>query len=924
MKKTLLCALGISFLGAVAYVGLNQLNNQVGENVVALRANHQKFLNNSPFKESLLLSKKERKAIGLPGNKYNEREWELTMNPALGYPEPYKVEELQKSLREERTSGRAPGDGSNANWVERGPNNVGGRTRTLLFDPNDGTNRRVFAGAVSGGLWVNNDITTDNSWSQVTGVPGNLNVTCITVDPNNSNVWYIGTGESYTFGAAVGNGVYKTTDGGVNWTQVLSVSDFDSDQSGAGYEVIGGIHYVNDILAWNNNGSTEVYLAVGTHVYGDAGGVDNYLGAFEAGLYSSSNGGATWAKDAVVGNKSANDLEIDANGNLWMATANTVGLGTLGGDIYRRNTGAATTFSLVRSLPNVLRVEIEPSTTNPNKFYVLAQVNGGNPTISLTTDAFATAPSNVSMPNDPDGSVTAADFTRGQSFYDLMIEADPTNDAIVYVGGINVHRSSNSGGSWNTISHWSTGYSTAGSLVHADQHALAFRPGNSNNAVLGHDGGVSYASNLSATGNSLTAITNRITNYNATQFYHVGVAPTAFNSGDYFIAGAQDNGTQLIQDGNASGPDSAFMIFGGDGAYSFYDQVLTGSGYLIGNYVHNESVRLYDYTAGQYRTLDNDSNANNGDFICQQALDSNLDILYSNYSNGANYRIRRYSNIVTGTVGRTNLTNAMLTNSPTALTVSPFTTNASKLIVGTADGKVLRIDNANTGSASWTDLTDGSMFGSVSDVQFGQSENEIFVTFHNYAVTSIWYTSNGGTTWETKEGNLPDMPVKCVLQNPLDTDEVIIGTELGVWYTSDITAASPVWNQSFNGMSDVKVTDLQLRDDNKVFAATFGRGVFSGDFTNNQILDVTDVELAAKTVKVYPTVSTGKIKIKSSEVYNNTKVNVFDMNGKLVYESTMKLDSNNIQEVSLNLNSGMYFMNLSNEALNKTTKLIIK
>src|SRR5690606_3569289 len=118
------------------------------------------------------------------------------------------------------------------------------------------------------------------------------------------------------------------------------------------------------------------------------------------------------------------------------------------------------------------------------------------------------------------------------------------------------------------------------------------------------------------------------------------------------------------------------------------------------------------------------------------------------------------------------------------------------------------------------------------DIEFGQNENEIFVTMFNYGVTSIWYTNNGGTSWQNKEGNLPDMPVKCILQNPLLPNEVIIGTELGIWATPDITATSPTWVQYYNGMSDVTVVDLDLRtSDNVILAATHGRGLFTGQFT---------------------------------------------------------------------------------------------
>ncbi len=81
--------------------------------------------------------------------------------------------------------------------------------------------------------------------------------------------------------------------------------------------------------------------------------------------------------------------------------------------------------------------------------------------------------------------------------------------------------------------------------------------------------------------------------------------------------------------------------------------------------------------------------------------------------------------------------------------------------------------------------------GSISDIEFGQSESEIFVIMHNYGVTSIWFTSDGGSNWSSKEGDLPDLPVKCILQNTQISNELIIGTELGVWATADYTQANP-------------------------------------------------------------------------------------------------------------------------------------
>ena len=138
-----------------------------------------------------------------------------------------------------------------------------------------------------------------------------------------------------------------------------------------------------------------------------------------------------------------------------------------------------------------------------------------------------------------------------------------------------------------------------------------------------------------------------------------------------------------------------------------------------------------------------------------------------------------------------------------ALTVSPYSSASSTLMVGLENGYVLKVENANTNSPTWTNLTGSGFLGSVSDIEFGANENEIFVTFHNYAVDNVFYSSDGGKNWESKEGDLPDLPVRCILQNPIVPSEVIIGTDLGVWYTKNFKDSSPNWSQGFNGMSDV-------------------------------------------------------------------------------------------------------------------------
>ena len=85
----------------------------------SVRKKHAKNLANSPFKKTMLLSKKERKALGIPPKKYYEMEWELTMDPVLGKPTPEKLIQVREQLQRERqlalAAGRTPGDASDNN-----------------------------------------------------------------------------------------------------------------------------------------------------------------------------------------------------------------------------------------------------------------------------------------------------------------------------------------------------------------------------------------------------------------------------------------------------------------------------------------------------------------------------------------------------------------------------------------------------------------------------------------------------------------------------------------------------------------------------------------------------------------------------------------------------------------------------------------
>lgn len=889
-KKLLGSALALLAVALIAVFIVSNQNEdkstqiEAEESLAEKRQKHQKFIDDSPYKETITWDKKKRKNAGLPPNKYFEQMWELSINPSTGKLDEGKLNVIREQIRERRQAQRTPGESANP-WIERGPNNIGGRTRVIMFDPNDSSNNTVYAGGVSGGLWKNTNISSASSaWQRVTNIPGNLAVSSITVDPRNSNRWYVGTGEQYTGGDVVGNGVYMTSDGGNSWSAVnIPAAGAATFEYSATNLFLSGLFFVNDVLAWDNGSSTELYVAVGATRYGDSANPNNYLGLQTAGLYRSTDGGSNWSRiesanmDYAAGSDTyyyiPNDLEVGADNKLWMGTINSA-FGQGGGRVFSSTNGNTWTEAAASPLTDSDRVELEPSATNPNKLYALTQGAGAAPVhIYLTANGFGSI-SSTSLPNDADTGIAANDFCRGQAFYDLVIEADPANDNIVYVGGIDLFKSTNSGSSWGQLSHWYGGFGYQS--VHADQHSIAFGNNSSSRMLFGNDGGVYYSGN--AGGN----IGVRNNGYNVTQYVKAGIGPDGVNSSaTIFTAGAQDNGTQAFRNPTA-GVNSGEELSDGDGFYTFVDK---DGQYAIATYVYNVIYRFNLPWNGAGRrqggatSLEN--NQSTGDFVNQMGYDSDANRLLSNYSSGTSYAVRSI-NVASNTKGT--LTNTALNAKPTAFRASPYSDNTWH--VGTANGGLLKLTNVGNSSASWNAIST-PFVGSVSSVRYGANEDELVVTIHNYGVTSVWYSNDGGSNWANKEGNLPNIPVRDVLVNPLNPSEAILATQLGTWRTPNFNAGSPDWVQAYNGMQDVSVTSFDYwnvsgdHTENKIIASTYGRGVFTGTFTATTVPDteapsapsnLTASNVTENSVELDWTASTDNVAVTDYDVYQGNNV----------------------------------------------------
>jgi hypothetical protein len=620
-----------------------------------------------------------------------EQDYLRTLDPALGRPAPERLVAARAYADLLRAQEAVPGDANNA-WVERGPSNVGGRTRALVWDPTSvaAGGNKVWAGGVTGGLWYNNDITNANStWLSAGNSWDNIAISAMAFDPTNPLVAYVGTGEGWFAGSSRGAGVWKTTNGGQTWTQLASTV---------------GFLYINDIVVRNEGGVGVPYIAVDASYYAGqwSPGYASY------GLYRSFNGGTSWSQVSLPSNSFAiSDLELDEENTLWAGTRRSPYSSTSGGQIMKSTNGTA--WTVVYNQPTSIsggRTELAVSGSGTGlRVYAVFESSSAAYRMFRSNDKGATW-TQVNLPVDADLGI-GADFTRGQAWYDLIMQADPNNPDVVYAGGIDLFRSTNGGVSWTQISKWSNNNNLANlscPWVHADQHAIAFRPGSSSSVLFGNDGGVFYSGNISTAATNSSAILPRNTGYNVTQFYSCAMNPGSGSNN--YLAGAQDNGTQRY---TSAGMNATTDVIGGDGAFCFIDQ--TNANYQIGSYVYNNYYRSTNGGASFGQTILNDNNT--GDFINAAGYDSKTNMLYTARTATTIYRV---AGIETTPTTPTAVTVTNMSSLTTHLKVSPYApTGTTTLYLGTETGEVLRVPNAHTGStATGTVLASNLASGSVS------------------------------------------------------------------------------------------------------------------------------------------------------------------------------------------------------------------
>jgi len=448
-------------------------------------------------------------------------------------------------------------------WEELGPKNVGGRTRAILLDHRDASRSTVYAGMVSGGLWKSTDHGA--TWQQLLSVYTCAAVTCIAQDGNGRI--YFGTGE----GLAMPEGTSRGSGSVGNGLHFLYGNDQDSILPSTMPT------YLSNSVTWsminriaiNPINPLDIYAAISD--FGGTGGLEHSL-----------DGGNTWI---VIGSATAPisgltnnyngaaDVKFSADGNYIFASVGLEYNFFPSNNLIISHDGRHT-FSYVNdtSFPvNIWRIEIGTAPSDPLTAYIsMAGSVGAFAGVWRTSDGGTT----WMKIGSPTGVLTDVFGNDGQGWFDNAIAISPSNSGMIYLGGIELY-------SYTDLAGWTLASTYNGNInyhlpnwIHEDIQTIVFNDQDSDEMYIGCDGGIFKSINASSSFPNPTYIESN-EGYNTVQNYSVA----ADLNGNVF-GGTQDAGNFLVNINQ--GAEQLGTV---DGVYteiSHFDSTVFIGGYIEG------------------------------------------------------------------------------------------------------------------------------------------------------------------------------------------------------------------------------------------------------------------------------------------------------------------------------------------------------
>jgi photosystem II stability/assembly factor-like uncharacterized protein len=737
----------------------------------------------------------------------------------------YKKGYLQEELKKAKTRKRVKNNSAKSItpvFQSRGPSNVPGRTRGIIVDPKD--DKRWFAATAGGGVWLTED--SGSTWTNFTSDEiAHLAATTIVISQQDSNVLYVGTGEplgaSPATGRIGGGGVFKTTNGGETWISLTSTL------------------FAGDVARMIINPADHDNVLIGT----------------TEGIYRTINGGTSWSK-VYTSSDTVQDLDADpSNFNIQYGSINRFGL--------VKSTDAGLTWSTVFDTSEVnsnhIRFETAVSAVNPSVILISA-FSFSNGTVSPGTDLYISRNAGATFTNlkAPEGEIVdRLDLVGGQGWFDNIVLANPYNENIFYVGGVELFKVTvNSNNTFTTqeiaATRQNSNLNQINTDVHVDQHGMYALLGTNNQfkILLANDGGI-FSSNMSQDpGVNEGDWSDSVIGKNTTQFY--GAAKQ--NGFDNYLAGAQDNGCWVSLGNDASDVKEYIDVFGGDGFQVIWHYDKPGD-FLVSSQ-NNVIGRYINYTYSGFARL------------------STSPIFYTKFSNSDSNPDVVFSVSGSG-VHRSTDFGVNWDVIPLGSSFTPSaTTSAMNVKVSRADPYIVWAGAAMTESGSFTLLVsedNGQSFNNVGAYDNPARDHNLYIsgmgtsyTEKNraYALFSaslnpkILKTEDLGATWVDITGfangsienvtGFPNVGVHSVLEMPFDKDVIWAGTDIGIFQTENGGAN---WNL-VSDFPPVAIFDMKIVND-QVVIATHGRGVWSA--TIPELADYAPAKFLA-----FPEVITGQ------------------------------------------------------------------
>jgi len=633
----------------------------------------------------------------------------------FAYPANWKMQALNQAKSNMRLAKTAA-----LTWQEKGPSNVGGRTRAIVVHPQ---NANVWwVGAVGGGIWKTTDL--GSSWiCQSDDLPV-LSVTTMDICQSEPDILYAGTGEGgfYNYDAIVGDGIFKTLDGGTSWSQLsATATNFD-------------FRSVNRLVVHPLN-------------------PDTVLAATKSGVFRSFDGGTSW------------ETVFQTGGNVQQIVANKEDFHSLFITVNRdgiyKSTNLGQTWQMVStSIIGPNRIEMAIAHSDTSVLYATVEDDaGGLKAFYRSADAGLSWASILTGSDDNN-------WLGGQGWYDNTLTVHPFNSTIVFVGGIDLYKvdASQNSVTVNRISHWYGGFGLP--YVHADQHSIVPLPSDNMTdfgLIAANDGGIHYSTDQGLNWS------NKNNRYNVTQFYDADKSPV----NRHYIGGAQDNGTNL----SLLNPDYSGRwdeVVGGDGFDCAWDKENENIIYatLYDSRIY-KSVNGGDY----FKEVDNGL-PQSSVFHTPLAMDPhNSNKLFTISGSDSIYFTNDAADSWQGVdcdLGGSRWVKITVSEKDSNVVWAAGSSEKINLSIDAGQSFTTLSRPAGTPYARLTGLATSP-----------QDSASALALFGVYGYGKVFRTNDLGLSWNDITSNLPDIPAHTALIMPYDSSEIWLGTDIGLFISYD-------------------------------------------------------------------------------------------------------------------------------------------